>query len=481
MSLASIEGAIYDLQRHNWGAGGVGGDLSVAANHQASAEAAAAEAAGAELRAELTLAHSKRRDAEAAAAAAAAETERLRTLLSKEEAARRTAEALVRRIEADAVVQQQQHRESLDAAVASAGARASVATPQSPWTPADGRRADAELTLLGSELVEREQELSAADAVYAQLETELRVESKRQVRAATAGATAAVAAAERELRQVRAAEAEAFRVAELAEASRVDAEQRLASAEHDVGVQQLAASAANERAEAAEAARAEIERRLDAAEEAAAAATGRAEVAEAALAAATAGAGATHLAEANEAEARVAEARVSSAAAAPNEPVANETAANEEAAAARVRSLEEQLETTRLTLDAVRMAAMETSAAQEVETKQLQEEVERLREVAAVARQVRIRRGRQPGRMHPPPSPLGQRAPTDVPPSGPAALLLSFSDLLLGPGPPLRLHPAGWALHVTRPLPACSSHSRPHASLKTLGLTRLGLSWPELA
>ena len=88
MSLTSIEGAIHDLQRHDWGAA-AGTDLVAAAKHAQSSETAAAEARAAELQAELTLCRSQLSDATAAAEADAA---RLRTLLARETAARQSTE-----------------------------------------------------------------------------------------------------------------------------------------------------------------------------------------------------------------------------------------------------------------------------------------------------------------------------------------------------------------------------------------------------
>ena len=173
MSLTSLEGAIADLEKNKWGAGSGATDLVAASKHAHGAEAAAAESRIAELTAELTLAHSELHEA---AATREAETSRLRTLLAKEKAARQSRELRADELERELTSVQRQHRESLDAAMAAAAARPLAAD-------AEERRTTAEVLLLGSELEEREQELSASDAVYAQLASELKAEAEREVTA----------------------------------------------------------------------------------------------------------------------------------------------------------------------------------------------------------------------------------------------------------------------------------------------------------
>ena len=111
MSLTSLEGAIADLQRHDWGAA-TGADVGTATKHANAAETAAVEAKVAELSAELTLSRSQLRDA---IAGHEADVARLRTLLAKEKSVRLGVEARAAELEAELEATQQKHRESLDA------------------------------------------------------------------------------------------------------------------------------------------------------------------------------------------------------------------------------------------------------------------------------------------------------------------------------------------------------------------------------
>ena len=192
-----VEQATRELQASGWGAPENSDDLAQAAKHTSAAEEAALAAA------------------RAATQAAQTEAASLRRALAAEKAARQAAEA-----------------------------RAAVEPKPSPLhlhTPRSN----------GSSALPSPQSQEETDAVCAQVARELKREADRAVRAATAGAAAAIAKAERDVLEAR-DEAAAAR----AQVTEAEAARAMAAA---------AAAAAEEARDVAEAARAEAEATLAAA------------------------------------------------------------------------------------------------------------------------------------------------------------------------------------------------------------------------